>query len=399
MERMSIFVDGANCFYAQRDVLKWQIDWVRLLGHYRESFDVVAASYYRALPSPPSPGDIAFGSALRANGFALREKTLKTIFNKGTSETRQKGNLDIELVIDALMTASRYDTCLLVSGDGDFAPLIQALRTSSKVVKVLSTRGLVANELLDQVGLDFDDFEDLRQSLERPPASKGDGIVRTSPRSLGASNPSTLSDGSALTDNTPVVGYEYLATVESVQKGGANVTGPSGLQAFLPVSRLGIVGYIEDTSKFLEIGDTFTVVVADISTSEETPAITVELQDYEAQKRLQQKFNRQRTPFDAIPDSGEYDLTVSSVKPYGAFLQNPWGAKILLHVSNLGIETFCPDCTLVIRKGEIVRVLVTEKITTRDGVILNVRLVDPDYLQGILERIDSLPEQGGARFP
>lgn len=62
----------------------------------------------------------------------------------------RKGDLDAELIIDALKNASGFDTCVLMSGDSDFAPLLDELKRQHKRVIVMSTRGHISKELLDR---------------------------------------------------------------------------------------------------------------------------------------------------------------------------------------------------------------------------------------------------------
>ena len=383
MKTMAIFVDGANCFYAQRNLLGWHIDWGRLLNLYRRDFDVVAARYYRAVLSPQPVGDIAFGNFLRIQGFAISQKEVKETINEETGKLKRKGNLDVELTIDALLTANQYDVCLLVSGDGDFAALAQALRVLGKRVKVLSTRGIMAGELLDEVGLDYEDLAGLRAQLEY-----------SSPLPMV----DTIDESEAIDPTTPpetyTLGAPYSAQVLHVTKKGAYVSTPLGTKAFLPISRLGIAGYIDDASTLLEVGEVFRVRVDSSAEETETGALRVEMADLEAQARIQEKFESQRVPFDDIPESGEFDLTVSSVQPYGAFLQNPWGAKILLHITTLGLNAQCDDCSKIINKGESVRVAVNRKYRDNGCAALDVQLVDPYFGAQLQQRLSELNAAG-----
>lgn len=377
MDRMAIFVDGANCFYAQRNVLHWNIDWGRVLNHYRRDFNVVAARFYRAVLSPQPERDIAFGNFLRAQGFAIRQKDVKEIVDVETGKLKRKGNLDIELTIDALLTANQYDVCLLISGDGDFAPLAQALRALGKRVKVLSTRGTMAGELLDEVGLDYEDLAGLRDELEykslpltEDPGERSGTIARSTP----------------LEEFT--IGKSYSAQVIRVIKKGAYVRTGAGTQAFVPASRLGIDGHVDDASTLIDVGDVFQVEVDARGRNAESTLLRANLVDREAQARIQNRFDKQRPQPRDIPDSGEFELQVAGVTPYGAFLQNPWGVQVLLRVNSLGLNGQCDDCSKIINKGERVRVVVKGRSQNNGHLSLDVELVDPQFAVTLQQRLD-----------
>jgi len=61
-----------------------------------------------------------------------------------------KGNLDVELTIDVIKNMGSFDTLILLSGDSDFAPLLDTVKAAGKRVIVMSTKGHVAKELLER---------------------------------------------------------------------------------------------------------------------------------------------------------------------------------------------------------------------------------------------------------
>lgn len=61
----------------------------------------------------------------------------------------------------------RYDMAILVSGDGDFERALQQLKCRGKEVKVISTRGCVAAELVYALGINFIDLLGIREIVER----------------------------------------------------------------------------------------------------------------------------------------------------------------------------------------------------------------------------------------
>lgn len=395
MQRMSIFVDGANLFYCQRDILAWWIDWKRFLDFFGKTHTVVSAHYYRAFRIPPTDEEKSFGVFLSTNGYKLREKMLKQVFDKYTGDYTYKGNLDIELSIDALTSASRYDVCLLVSGDGDFVPLVRSLTMLGKIVQVASTPGSVALEIRSEVGRDFQDLQDIRSHIERKDKPIAAVPSRRSAPALPVSPTMPLTAPPTAPAVPPIpgqpaisIGQEFDATVATVVRRGARLSNPWNANVYLPISALGIQGFVEDAATLLSMGDSLRVVVTEVDTSHDPWSVRVELSDPAMSAALQGKYDAAKTPPDQVPDSGEFEFTIGQVKEYGAFLKNPWGAKILLHFSKLGLGGRVPDCRKLMRPEERVQITVTGKEARDNEVRLHVELIDEEYRQRLKERAD-----------
>jgi uncharacterized LabA/DUF88 family protein len=165
--RISIFVDGSNFFYAQKNKLGWWIDIAKLMDFIATKGQVVDAFYYVGTdPDPEKTGMDGFSKVLTNVGYALVTKPLKTIIqDDGT--LKQKANLDIEIVLDMFNTIDNYDMAVLISGDGDFERSLQMLRARGKRFLVMSTYGLVARELREVAGMHYIDFEDIREQIEK----------------------------------------------------------------------------------------------------------------------------------------------------------------------------------------------------------------------------------------
>ena len=177
MSRAAVFIDGANLFYTQRH-LGWQIDFSRLMALFMSAYASVQAKYYVPASEPVSEENAAFTRVLTAHGYRITSKPVKKIVNKETGVIVMKGNLDVELVVDALIDVDQYDTFILFSGDSDFLPLIRALKAKGKEVIVYSTQGLSARELLAEPGIVYGDISVLKERIEQvrlgdPPRIEG----------------------------------------------------------------------------------------------------------------------------------------------------------------------------------------------------------------------------------
>ena len=112
------------------------------------------------------------------NGFTMVTKPTKE-FTDATGRRKVKGNMDIELAVDAMRLADNLDHIVLFSGDGDFRSLVAALQQKGKRVSVVSTLQtqppMVADELRRQAD-QFVDIADLEQLICR---DGGPGPQRT----------------------------------------------------------------------------------------------------------------------------------------------------------------------------------------------------------------------------
>ncbi|MDZ4381862.1 MAG: NYN domain-containing protein [Parvibaculum sp.] len=168
-ERIALFIDGANLHSAARG-LGFDIDYKRLLNHFRSKGTLIRAFYYTALVedqeySPLRP----LIDWLDYNGYTVVTKPAKE-FTDATGRRRIKGNMDIELAIDALEIADKLDHLILFSGDGDFRRLVDAVQRRGKRVTVVSTMRsqppMIADELRRQAD-QFIELETLRDTVGR----------------------------------------------------------------------------------------------------------------------------------------------------------------------------------------------------------------------------------------
>jgi uncharacterized LabA/DUF88 family protein len=81
---------------------------------------------------------------MRRNGFRVIQKELKTFYD-GT----RKANLDVEIAVDMLSLAGRYDTAVLVSGDEDFVYAVNAVAYKGCRVEIAGFRSNTAPKLID----------------------------------------------------------------------------------------------------------------------------------------------------------------------------------------------------------------------------------------------------------
>jgi uncharacterized LabA/DUF88 family protein len=180
-ERVALFIDGAN-LYATAKALGFDIDYKRLLTLFRQKAQLVRALYYTALIEDQEYSSIRpLVDWLDYNGYTMVTKPTKE-FTDSMGRRKIKGNMDIELAVDAMRLSETLDHIVLFSGDGDFRSLVGALQQKGKRVSVISTLQtqppMVADELRRQAD-QFIDLADLEQLICRDSSGRP---VRTEQR-------------------------------------------------------------------------------------------------------------------------------------------------------------------------------------------------------------------------
>ncbi len=169
--RIALFIDGAN-LYATAKALGFNIDYKRLLTEFQNRGTLVRAFYYTAVIqdqeySPLRP----LVDWLDYNGFTVVTKATKE-FIDDSGRRKVKGNMDIELAVDALELAEHIDEMMLFSGDGDFRSLVESVQRHGVRVTVVSTIAtqpvMIADDLRRQADV-FIDVSELQPRIGRDP--------------------------------------------------------------------------------------------------------------------------------------------------------------------------------------------------------------------------------------
>jgi uncharacterized LabA/DUF88 family protein len=164
-DRLSIFVDGNNMFYAQQKN-GWFFDPRKVLENFTKdpTVSLVNAFWYTGLKD--AQDQRGFRDALISLGYTVRTKILKEYYDDVSGRYSQKANLDIEIVVDMFNTVDQYDKVVLFSGDGDFERAIELLRSKNTHITVVSTEGMIARELRNATDR-YIDLNDIRPNIEK----------------------------------------------------------------------------------------------------------------------------------------------------------------------------------------------------------------------------------------
>jgi uncharacterized LabA/DUF88 family protein len=171
---IALFIDGANLF-ATAKTLGFDIDYRRLLKEFQSRGTVLRAFYYTAVVEDSDFSSIRpLVDWLDYNGFTVVTKPTKE-FVDATGRRKVKGNMDIELAVDALELAPHLDEMVLFSGDGDFRSLVEAVQRRGVHVTVVSTISsqppMIADELRRQADV-FTDLMELKSKIGRDPSER-----------------------------------------------------------------------------------------------------------------------------------------------------------------------------------------------------------------------------------
>ncbi|MCA8928633.1 MAG: NYN domain-containing protein [Alphaproteobacteria bacterium] len=159
-ERTALFIDGANLYSAARS-LNFDIDYKKLLTYFRKNTYLKRAFYYTALMEDQEYSPIRpLIDWLDYNGFTMITKPTKE-FTDAMGRRKIKGNMDIELAVDAMEMAHHCDHIVLFSGDGDFRRLVEALQRRGVRVTVVSTIKTQPPMVADELRRQADHFVDL----------------------------------------------------------------------------------------------------------------------------------------------------------------------------------------------------------------------------------------------
>lgn len=165
-ERMALFIDGAN-LYATAKSLGFDIDYKRLLALFQTQGRLLRALYYTALAEDQEYSSIRpLIDWLDYNGYSMVTKPTKE-FTDASGRKKIKGNMDIELTVDAMELSEHLDHIILFSGDGDFRSLVQALQQRGKRVSVVSTMNTQPPMVSDELRRQADQFIDLADMEEK----------------------------------------------------------------------------------------------------------------------------------------------------------------------------------------------------------------------------------------
>ncbi|OGH87867.1 MAG: hypothetical protein A2206_01870 [Candidatus Magasanikbacteria bacterium RIFOXYA1_FULL_40_8] len=156
-QRVGVFIDVQNLYYSAKNLYRKKVNFGNILKEAVAGRQLIRAIAY--VVRTESKEETPFFDALYNLGIETREKDLQ-IFYSGL----KKADWDVGLAVDAIRLAPSLDAVVIVSGDGDYLPLIEYLQKSSgKHVEVAAFGETSSSKLLDAA----DSFIDLSEDKEK----------------------------------------------------------------------------------------------------------------------------------------------------------------------------------------------------------------------------------------
>ncbi|OGI65730.1 hypothetical protein A2914_02845 [Candidatus Nomurabacteria bacterium RIFCSPLOWO2_01_FULL_41_21] len=149
-QRVGVFIDTQNLYHSARNLYKARVNFGAVLKDAVAGRALVRAVAY--VITTEAGDEKNFFEALEKLGIETKTKDLQ-IFAGGT----KKADWDVGLAVDAIKMSPRLDSVVIISGDGDFIPLVEYLQTIGVQVEVVSFGKSTSGKLREVV----DDFVDL----------------------------------------------------------------------------------------------------------------------------------------------------------------------------------------------------------------------------------------------
>lgn len=156
-QRVGVFIDVQNLYYSAKNLHGRKVNFGNIVKEAVAGRKLIRAIAY--VVRTESKDEQPFFEALYNLGIETREKDLQ-IFSTGM----KKADWDVGLAVDAIRLSSSLDAVVIVSGDGDYLPLVEYLQKSSgKQVEIVAFGETSSHTLLEEA----DDFLDLSAEKEK----------------------------------------------------------------------------------------------------------------------------------------------------------------------------------------------------------------------------------------
>ena len=200
------FIDASNLFYGGEKSLGWKIDYQKLLQYLHDKYAVDKMFYFGGVEIHEFKYDyqleetvplddlekhllqllqnkgmelneaelllisrhlqrVRFYSRLQTFGYQLFLKPVK-LYEQDDGTTKRKANCDVDMAFHLMKEKGNFDKVIVLSGDGDFLPVLKYLKAAGKEVIILSRAGRTAKEIKQFAGDNFRDFEYLKNRLK-----------------------------------------------------------------------------------------------------------------------------------------------------------------------------------------------------------------------------------------
>jgi len=160
-QRVGVFIDVQNVYHSAKNLYRARVNFKELMRAIVGRRQLIRSVAY-VIKTESTPGEESFFEALRKTGFDLRVKDLQ-IYPDGT----KKGDWDVGVAVDAMRMSPNLDVIVLVTGDGDFVPLVEYLKLGmGKEVEVVAFSRTASGKLREATD-NFVEIENIPRVLLR----------------------------------------------------------------------------------------------------------------------------------------------------------------------------------------------------------------------------------------
>ncbi len=200
-----VFIDASNLFYGGEKSLGWKIDYQKLLSYLKEKYGISNALYFGGVEihdfkfsylnentvpivgleehlnkAIKEKGDVLneamllllnrhlqrvrFYLKLADFGYDLHLKPVK-LYDQEDGTTKRKANCDVDMAFYLMKEKDNFDRAVILSGDGDFLPVLKYLKSQGKEIIILARGPRTAKEIKQFAGSNFRDFTKLESRI------------------------------------------------------------------------------------------------------------------------------------------------------------------------------------------------------------------------------------------
>lgn len=152
-QRVAVFIDVQNLYYSARHLFSAHVDFAKVVTVGVEDRKLIRAIAY--VVRTESEDEKPFLEALESRGLETRERDLQVFYGGA-----KKADWDVGITIDCVRICDMVDAVILVSGDGDFAPLVEYLKQRGRQVEVMAFRKTTSAKIVEMADI----FTDLSEA-------------------------------------------------------------------------------------------------------------------------------------------------------------------------------------------------------------------------------------------
>jgi len=155
-QRVGVFIDTQNMYYSARHLFQRKVNFKSIVEDAVAGRLLIRALAY--VVKTKTADEQPFFDALQKSGIETREKDLMEY-----ASGHKKADWDVGLAIDVVHMLDILDVVVIVSGDGDYLPLVEHIQSRGRIAEVMAFGETTSSNLVNYV----DDYTDLSQNKKR----------------------------------------------------------------------------------------------------------------------------------------------------------------------------------------------------------------------------------------